>query len=99
MEAAAPIVCVTDDLSLIVDSSRRREYPARVWRNQIVEILQFAIAVNEGMLLCVAIAEQHIRSANHHPRRVDRSSDAGVEEDSKVGHLPAAREKRMHRAC
>src|SRR6266566_2458755 len=79
--AGGGIVSVAHDLSLIVDAGRLREHPAGARRNQIVEILQFAAAVNEGMKLRGAIAVQHISLADHHSGGIDRLSDAGVEED------------------
>ncbi len=99
MEGASAIVRVADDLSLVIDAGRRREYPAGVCRNQRVEILQFATVVNEGMVRRVAIAEQHITFANHHPGGVDCIRDTEVEEDPEVGHLSATIKKRMFGAC
>ena len=46
--AGGGIVSVADDLSRIVDAGRLREHPAGARRNQRVEILQFAAAVNEA---------------------------------------------------
>jgi len=96
--AGGGVVSVADDLSCIVDSGRFREYPAGAGRDQIVEILQFATVVNEGMLPRGAIVVQHVSRADHHPGGVDRLSNAGVEEDPEVGHLAATVEKRVHRA-
>ena len=96
--AGGGIVSVADDLSRSVNAGRLREHPAGARRNQIVEILQFATAVNEGMILRGAIVVQHVSRADHHPGGVDRLSDAGVEEDPEVGHLAATVEKRVHRA-
>jgi hypothetical protein len=95
--AIGGVVTVANDLSRVVDSGRVGQLKAGAGPDQLVEILEFPAAVDEGMVERRPRGVHAVSLADYHPGIVDRLSYGINVVGSEVGHLPAAVQKRVRR--
>ncbi len=67
---------VTDNLPKVVYASRLLQFPSRVRRNERVEVLHLASAVNEGVIEQILPTGLVSRLSRHHAEIIDRLAQA-----------------------